>query len=98
MLLGLFVLGEAQRTAQNLPVTSRQFDETKQELARLKAEVERLTKFIKVTDSAIHIEAPSIYFDGKIYLNYNNYGLVRVYTNTFFYGTVYGRSSYFTVF
>ena len=98
MLLGLFVWGEAQRAAQNLPITSRQYDETKQELARLKAEVERLTKFIKVTDSSVQIEASNIYLDGSIYLNYKGDGSVRVYLNSFFYGTVYGHSSYFTVF
>lgn len=97
LFMGFFVRGEVQRAAQNLPITSRQFDETKQDLARLKAEVERLTKFIKVTESTVQIEAPQINLDGHINLNSKGGGSVRVNSNSFFYGTVYGYNAHFSL-
>lgn len=98
MFMGLVHWGTGQQAAQTTPVKSIQLDETKQELARLKAEVERLTKFIKVTESGIKIEAPSITLNGIISLNYNGQGFVRVYSHSFFYGTTYGHDRYFSVF
>lgn len=76
MIAAVLAWGQVQR--QTLPMASRTTDETKLEIARLKAEVDRLTKVvaevdrltkvIKVTDSSVRIQANLIELDGTIYL------------------------------
>ena len=112
MITAVLAWGQVQR--QTLPMASRTTDDTKQEVARLKAEVDRLTKVvaevdrltkvIKVTGSSDHpsvsIEAPHIALKGVIRVNQNPDGqaAMYVYSNAYFYAQVYGYNANFVVF
>lgn len=93
VLLGLwtaaiFAWGQVQR--QPLPMASRPADDTKQEIARLRAEVDRLTKVIKVTDSSVRIEAGLIQLEGKVVMNKEDANRhVEIRSNAFLYGNLY---------
>jgi hypothetical protein len=108
----LVAWGQVQR--QTLPVASRPAEDTKQEiahlkaqveeLARLKAEVDRLTKVIKVDGAAVRIEAGYIGLKGdidligRVSMNRDQAHTVHIYSRTYFCDTVYARQSEFSVF
>jgi len=91
--MAIFVLGQAQRVlpvssnaAVNRQIVNREFDDMKLEIARLKAEVEKLTNVIKIYGSAVEIEASAITLDGTLHVRSRSYFYNQAYS---YYSTIF---------
>jgi hypothetical protein len=71
----------------NIQLMNSEFDKLKLEVARLKTEIEQLTKIIKVSDNYIEIKAESIQLNGN----------TSIYKNAYLYGQNYAYNAYFKV-